>query len=137
MGFVLIRSVLCNEENESRYKPQPLRRDWVSPEGFCKVLFLVICVSEGSLRTVSSLATQAQANMHGNKSKHEIISLIRTEAYLSYTQHCFFHSWPVSSSSQCCLSQLTHQILHPHIGRARKQQSVPIILTETVDLFIK
>ena len=94
MPFVLIRTVLCNEENESRYKPWPLRRDWVSPGGFCKVLFLVICVSEGSLRTVSSLATQAQANMHGNKSKHAIISLIRTEAYLSYTQHCFFTPGP-------------------------------------------
>ena len=44
----------------------------------------------------------------------------------------FFHFWPVSSSSQCWLSQLTHQILHNNIGRTRRQQSVPTILTQTV-----
>ena len=47
------------------------------------------------------------------------------------TQHCFFHSWPASSSSQCCLSQSTDQILHTNIGRVQRQQSVPAILTET------
>ena len=44
----------------------------------------------------------------------------------------FFHFWSVSSSSQCCLSQLTHQILHTNVGRARRPQSFPTILTETV-----
>ena len=44
----------------------------------------------------------------------------------------FFGFWPVSSSSQCCLSRLTHQILHTNIGRARRQQSVPKISTDTV-----
>ena len=47
------------------------------------------------------------------------------------TQRCFYFS-PVSSSSQCCLSHLTHQILHINTGRARKQLSVPTTLTETV-----
>ena len=47
------------------------------------------------------------------------------------TQRRFFQFLPVSSSSQCCLSQLTHQILHTNIGTARRQQSVPTILTET------
>ena len=46
----------------------------------------------------------------------------------------FFHFMPVSSSSQCCLSQLTHQILYTNIGRVRRQQSVSAILTETVAL---
>ena len=41
----------------------------------------------------------------------------------------FFYFWPVSSSSQCCLPQWTHQILH----RARGQLSVSTILTETVE----
>ena len=50
------------------------------------------------------------------------------------TQRCFFCFWPVSSSSQYCLSQLTHQILHTNIGRARRQQSIPTSLTETVFL---
>ena len=44
----------------------------------------------------------------------------------------FFDFWLISSSSQCCLPQLTHQILHNNIGRMRRQQSVPTILTETV-----
>ena len=44
-----------------------------------------------------------------------------------------FYFWPVFSSSQCCLSQLIHKILHTNIGRARRrQQSAPTILTETV-----
>ena len=43
----------------------------------------------------------------------------------------FVQFLPVSSPSQCCLSQLTHQILHTNIGAARRQQSVPTILTET------
>ena len=43
-----------------------------------------------------------------------------------------FYFWPVSSSCQCCLSQLTHQILPTNIGRARRRQSVPTILTEAV-----
>ena len=43
-----------------------------------------------------------------------------------------FYFWPVSWSSQCWLSQFTHQILHTNIGRARRQQSAPTILTETV-----
>ena len=43
----------------------------------------------------------------------------------------FFHFWAVSSSSQCWLSQLTHQSLHANFGRARRQQSVPRNLTET------
>ena len=47
------------------------------------------------------------------------------------TQRCFYFS-PVSSSSQCCLSHLTHQILHINTGRARKQLSIPTTLTETV-----
>ena len=47
------------------------------------------------------------------------------------TQH-YFYFWPVSWSSQCWLSQLTHQILHTNIGRARRQQSARTILTETV-----
>ena len=34
----------------------------------------------------------------------------------------FFCFWPVSSSSQCCLSQLTHQILNANIGRVGRQQ---------------
>ena len=42
---------------------------------------------------------------------------------------CF---WPVSSSFQCCLSQVTHQILHTNNGRARRQKSDPTISTETV-----
>ena len=42
-----------------------------------------------------------------------------------------FQFWPISSTSQCWLSQLTHQILHTNIGRTRRQQSVPPILTET------
>ena len=50
------------------------------------------------------------------------------------TQRCFFCFWPVSSSSQYCLSQLTHQILHTNIGRARRQQSIPTSLTKTVFL---
>ena len=36
----------------------------------------------------------------------------------------FFYFWPVSSSSQCCLLQLTYQILHTNIGRAFRIQSV-------------
>jgi len=44
----------------------------------------------------------------------------------------FVYFWPVSSSSQCCSSQLTHQMLHTSIGRVRRQLSVPTILTETV-----
>ena len=40
--------------------------------------------------------------------------------------------WPVSSSSQCCLSQLTYQNLNANIGRTRRLKSVPTILTETV-----
>ena len=44
----------------------------------------------------------------------------------------FFHFWPLSLSSQCWLSRLTRQILHTNIGRARRQQSVPTILTESV-----
>ena len=47
------------------------------------------------------------------------------------TQHCFYF-WPVSWSSQCWLSQSTHQILHTNIGRERRQQSARTILTETV-----
>ena len=47
------------------------------------------------------------------------------------TQHCFYF-WPFSWSSQCWLSQLAQQILHTNIGRARRQQSGPTILTETV-----
>ena len=39
--------------------------------------------------------------------------------------------WLISLSSQCGLSQVTHQILHTNIGRAQRQQSVPTILTET------
>ena len=35
-------------------------------------------------------------------------------------------------SSECCLSHLTHQILYTNIVRARRQKSVPAILTETV-----
>ena len=42
----------------------------------------------------------------------------------------FFHFWPIFLPSQCCLSQLTHQILHTNIGRARRKQSVPIFLTQ-------
>ena len=53
------------------------------------------------------------------------------------TQPCFFYFLPISSSSQCCLSQLTYQILHTNIGRARRQQSVPTILTETVPSIFK
>ena len=44
----------------------------------------------------------------------------------------FFSLWLISLSSQCCSSQVTHQILHTNIGRARRQQSVPTISTETV-----
>ena len=44
----------------------------------------------------------------------------------------FFHFWPLSLSSQCWLSRLTRQILRTNIGRARRQQSVPTILTESV-----
>ena len=40
--------------------------------------------------------------------------------------------YSLSSSSQCYLSHLTHQILHINTGRARKQLSVPTTLTETV-----
>ena len=36
-----------------------------------------------------------------------------------------FYFSPVSSSSQCCLSQLAHQILQTNIGRARRQERVP------------
>ena len=43
----------------------------------------------------------------------------------------FFSLWLISLSSQYCLSQVTHQILHTNIGRARRQQSVPTISTET------
>ena len=32
-----------------------------------------------------------------------------------------FYFWPFSSTSQCCLSQLTHQIFQTNIGRARRQ----------------
>ena len=42
----------------------------------------------------------------------------------------FFHFWPISSSSQCYLSQLIHQSLHTNFGRARTQQTVPTILTQ-------
>ena len=83
-------------------------------------------------------------NNHGNKSKQAIISLIRTEAYLSYNLRqkwmghfhptLFFHFWPVSSSSQCCLSQLTSSpnLAHQHCERKTRRQSVPTILSETV-----
>ena len=33
----------------------------------------------------------------------------------------FFCFWPISSPSQFCLSQLTHEILHTNVGRARRQ----------------
>ena len=46
-------------------------------------------------------------------------------------ERCFFSSWPVFSPSQYGLSQLTHQILCTTIRRARRQWSVPNILTET------
>ena len=36
-----------------------------------------------------------------------------------------FYFSPVSSSPQCCLSQLAHQILQTNIGRARRQERVP------------
>ena len=58
--------------------------------------------------------------------------LDKSSRYTS-SQHRFFFTFsPVSSSSQCCLSQLPHQILHTNIGRARRQKSIPTILTETV-----
>ena len=47
------------------------------------------------------------------------------------TQHRFYF-WPVSWSSHCWLSHLTHRILHTNIGRERRQQSARTILTETV-----
>ena len=46
------------------------------------------------------------------------------------TQHCFYF-WPVSSSPQCWLSQLTHQILHINIG-SKKTAKRPNKLTEIV-----
>ena len=39
---------------------------------------------------------------------------------------------PVPSTSQCCLSQLTHQILHTNIEQARRKESTPTILAENV-----
>ena len=39
------------------------------------------------------------------------------------TQSCFFF-WPISSSSQCCLPQLTHQILHNKTGRLTRVQTL-------------
>ena len=58
----------------------------------------------------------------------------QTKIVAALPPNAFFFSFffPVSSSSQCCLSQLTHQILHTNIGRERRQKSVPAILTETV-----
>jgi len=59
-------------------------------------------------------------------------SVLDKNSWEPSTQHCFYF-WPVSSSFQCCLSQLIHQILHTNIGRARRrQQSAPTIFTETV-----
>ena len=36
-----------------------------------------------------------------------------------------------TSTQHCFITQLTHQILHTNIGKARRQQCVPTILTET------
>ena len=43
----------------------------------------------------------------------------------------FFRFWPLSSSSQCCLSQLTHQFFTPILG-GQEDNRVLTILTETV-----
>ena len=43
----------------------------------------------------------------------------------------WFLFWSISSS-KCCLSQLTPQIMHTNIGKARRQQSVRKMLTELV-----
>ena len=62
----------------------------------------------------------------------EKATVLDKSSWCTSSQHCFFTFFPVSSSSQCCLSQLPHQILHTNIGRARRQKSIPTILTETV-----
>ena len=56
----------------------------------------------------------------------------RTKVVGTLPPDAVFYFWPISLSSQYCLSQSTHQILHTNIGKARRQQSVPKILTETV-----
>ena len=62
----------------------------------------------------------------------EKATVLDKSSWCTSSQHCFLTFFPVSSSSQCCLSQLPHQILHTNIGRARRQKSIPTILTETV-----
>ena len=42
-----------------------------------------------------------------------------------FYQTLFFNFWPVSSSSQCCLSQLTHQIVCTNIGLGQKTAKCP------------
>ena len=47
---------------------------------------------------------------------------------------CSFIRLAVSSSSQCCSSESTNEILYTNIDRVRRQLSVPTILTEIVVL---
>ena len=87
-----------------------------------QMIFSCICPSCHSRHLLNMMHSSEQSKL---QSQTKIVGSLPPK-------HSFYF-WPVFSSSQCCLSQLIHQILHTNIGRARRrQQSAPTILTETV-----
>ena len=106
-----------------------------SYSGLGPILFIMYLGDSTSLRTtyLVSICTQMifscicpschsrhLLNMMHSSEQSMQASVSDKNSWEPSTQHCLYFS-PVSSSSQCCLSQLIHQILHTNIGMARRR----------------